>query len=70
MIVKINNKQQSDDWTTEEQQVTTDVWQKWIPDELPDGRFWRIFSLTKMSCYTVGLLNEPGWETQKLIIVP
>ena len=31
----------------------TDVWRKYIPDELPDGRSWRKFSLTKISCYTV-----------------
>ena len=53
MNVNINDKQQSDDRMTEEQQVTTDVWRKSISDELLDGRFWRNFSLTKISCYTV-----------------
>ena len=53
MNVKINDKQQNNDRTNEEQQATSDVWRKWIPDELPDGRFWRNFSLTKISCCTV-----------------
>ena len=54
MNVKINDKQQNNDRTIEEQHATTDVWRKYIPDELPDGRFWQNFSLTKISCYTVG----------------
>ena len=53
MNEKINDKQQSDDRMIEEQQATTDVWRKLIPDELPDRRFWRNFSLTEISCNTV-----------------
>ena len=43
--------------TTEQpksKRATTGVGRKLIPDELPGGRFWRNFSLTKISCCTVG----------------
>ena len=45
--------------------ATTDVWRKWIPDELPDGRFWRNFSLTKISCCTVDAIC--CWFTYSLV---
>ena len=40
--------------------MTTGDWRKYIPDELPGGRYWRNFSLTKISCYTV--LSFDYWK--------
>ena len=44
MNVKINDKQA--DRTTEDK-TSDQRLTKYIPEELPDGRFWRNFSLTK-----------------------
>ena len=55
MNVKMNGKQMSDRRTTGEQTSDDRRLTKIYSGELPDGRFWRNFSLTKMSCYTVVL---------------
>ena len=52
-----NEKQTSGGRTPERQTVDHRhywFWRKWIPDELPGGRFSRNISLTKISCYCKG----------------
>ena len=41
--------------------ATSDVWWKRIPDELPDSRFWRNFSLMKISCYSISFSPTFHW---------
>ena len=66
MNVTINGKQKSDDRTTGEQRVTTDVWRKQIPGELPEGRFWRnFFADENFLLYSSALFHNFPWINEQ-----